>query len=136
AAAIFTGAADPFLNGEGAAFNPITWGFNKANLRFDGQVVVADIRFLREGTVSGTVVNGQGVPIGARVRLTGIGPLPNGMPAIRVRGEANSDPALGTFSFPNALLAGSWGLQAASPFYPKVITTSGQTTSTEPDATG
>src|SRR6185369_5771825 len=46
-----------------------------------------------------------------------------------------SDPALGTFSFPNGILAGPFGLQAASPFFPVVISTSGQTTSTEPDST-
>jgi hypothetical protein len=134
ALAIFTGAADPLLNGEGDNFNPLTWGFSKTRLTFDGQTVVADIRYLREGTVSGVVLNGQGVPIGARVRLTGIGPKSNGQPGTIIRGERNSDPALGTFEFPNQALAGSWGLQAASPFYPVVITASGQTSSVDPDA--
>jgi concanavalin A-like lectin/glucanase superfamily protein/Big-like domain-containing protein/thrombospondin type 3 repeat protein len=123
--AIFTGAADPFLNGEGATFNPLTWGFTDATVRGDGDDVVADIQFLREGTVSGTVLNGQGVPIGARVRLTGVGPLPNGKPGFIIRGERNSDPALGTFEFPNQAFEGSYGLQAASPFFPVVISASG-----------
>ena len=43
-----------------------------------------------------------------------------------IRGEMNSDPATGQFSFPNQLLAGPWGLQAASPFYPVVIQTNGR----------
>lgn len=132
--AIFTGEADPFLNGEGANFNPITWGFVEVELKFDGQTVVADIRYLREGTVSGVVLNGQGVPIGARVRLTGTGPLADGSPGFIVRGERNSDPATGVFTFPNQLLAGPWGLQAASPFFSEIITDSGQTSSIDPDA--
>ena len=133
AARIFTGVTDPFLTGE--PFNPVTWGFTTAKLVFDGQTITADIHLLREGTVSGQVQNGQGVPIGAKVRLTGIGPLANGSPAFIIRGEMNSDPALGTFAFTNALLTGSFGLQAASPFFPVVISRSGQTTSTEPNST-
>jgi hypothetical protein len=133
--AIFTGAADPYLTGEGATFNPGSWGFNTATLSFDGQTAVADIRYLRTGTISGAVLNDQGVPIGARVRLTGLGPLPNGFPSTILRGERNSDPALGTFEFPGQAFVGPWGLQAASPFYPLVLTTNGQTFSTEPDAT-
>lgn len=134
--AIFTGVNNPYLNGGGDTFNPLTWGYAKTKLSFDGQVAVADIRYLREGTVPGTVLNGQGVPIGARVRLTGIGPLLNGDLGFVIRGERNSDPAVGTFSFPGQLLAGDWGLQAASPFFPVVISTSGRTTSVDPDATG
>ncbi len=133
AAKIFAGLTDPFLTGE--PFNPNTWGFTRTRLSFDGQTVVADIRFLRTGTVSGKVLNGQGVPIGAKVRLTGIGPLANGAPSFVIRGDMNSDPALGTFEFRNALLAGDFGLQAASPFFPVVISTSGKTTSTEPNST-
>jgi hypothetical protein len=130
---IFAGLTDPFLTGE--PFNPATWGFNRTQLTFDGQTAVADIRHLRPGTVGGMVLNGQGVPIGAKVRLTGIGPQANGEPTVIIRGEMNSDPALGTFSFPNGILVGPFGLQAASPFFPTVISSSGQTTSTEPNST-
>jgi len=130
---IFAGVNDPFLNGK--PFNPVTWGFTRTRLAFDGQTIVADIHLLRPGTVSGIVLNGQGVPIGAKVRLTGIGPLANGAPSFVIRGEVNSDPALGTFSFPDGILVGSFGLQAASPFFPSVISISGQTTSTDPDST-
>ena len=133
--AVFTGVNDPYLNGSGASYNPLTWGFTKGNLAYDGQTAVADIRYLRQGTASGKVINGQGVPIGARVRLTGIGPLANGMPSIILRGERNTDPALGTFEFADQLLAGPWGLQVASPFYPTVLTLGGVTTSLDPNAT-
>ena len=130
---IFAGATDPFLTGE--PFNPVTWGFTRTQLTFDGQTVAADIGLLRPGTVSGIVLNGQGVPIGAKVRLTGIGPLANGAPSFIIRGELNSDPSLGTFTFPNGILVGPFGLQAASPFFPVVVSAIGQTTSTEPNST-
>lgn len=130
---IFTGVDDPFLNG--APFNPVTWGFTRAQLTFDGQTANADIRLLRPGTVSGVVLNGQRVPIGAKVRLTGLGPLANGAPSFVIKGDINSDAALGTFTFTNGILVGPFGLQAASPFFNTVIETSGQTTSTEPNST-
>ncbi|MEX0330624.1 MAG: tandem-95 repeat protein [Puniceicoccaceae bacterium] len=135
--AAFTGVDDPLLNGDGSTFNPRSWGYvDNIRLSFDGQTVVADIRHLGNSTVSGTVLNGQGVPIGARVRLTGIGPSLTGRPTMIIRGERNSDPALGTFSFEGQALIGDWGLQAASPFFPVVVSTSGRTTSLQPDATG
>lgn len=133
--AIFTGAADPFLNGEGENFTPSNWGFTNVNIRADRETVLADIGFLRSGTIAGKIQNSQGVPIGAAVRLTGIGPRANGEPSFVIRGDANSDPALGTFRFPGAAFVGDWGLQAASPFFPVVISTSGQTTSTSPNET-
>lgn len=131
--AIFTGAADPYLNGEGANFNPLTWGYAETDITHDGQTVVADIRYLRSGTVSGRVVNGQGVPIGARLRLNGLGPLPTGYPSVIIRGERDSDPATGLFEFPNALLVGPWNVQAANPFYRVILTESGFSTSVDPN---
>ncbi len=135
--AAFTGVNNPLLNGEGDHFNPGDWGFIRdVHLTYDGQTTVADVRLLGKGTISGTTVNGQGVPIGARVRLTGIGPSLVGSPVTVIRGERNSDPALGTFEFPDQALVGDWGLQAASPFYPVIIDTNGRTTNLEPNATG
>jgi hypothetical protein len=131
---IFTGANDPFLNGAGAAFDPTSFGFIRETLRFDGHVIVSDIRLRPTGRIAGWVLNGQGVPIGAKVRLSSEGLLANGMPATVLRGDINSDPALGTFTFDNVPV-GSWGLQCASPFFPQVITASGQTSSTDRDAT-
>ena len=40
-------------------FIPANWGFKTANLVADGQTALADIVFLRKGTVNGTVLNGQ-----------------------------------------------------------------------------
>ncbi len=133
----FTGVNDPFLNGEGANFNPKQWGFVKAvTLDFDGETEVADIRYVRSSNISGVVKNGQGVPIGARVRLTGIGPTAVGSPTFVLRAEKNSDPALGMFEFSGDAFVGDWGLQAASPFFPVVLSTAGRTTSLEPNVSG
>jgi hypothetical protein len=132
----FTGINNPLLNG-GGPFNPAGWGFVKGvKLDFDGETEVANIRYMRRSVISGTVRNGQGVPIGARVRLTGIGPTNTGQPSFIIRGERNSDPALGTFSFDGEAFVGDWGLQAASPFFPVVLSTQGRTTSVNPNATG
>ncbi|MCL4787023.1 MAG: carboxypeptidase regulatory-like domain-containing protein, partial [Verrucomicrobia bacterium] len=133
--AIFTGVNDPFLNGSGSSFNPGNWGFTNISIKFDGDPAVADIRYIPVGTIGGKVINGQSVPIGAAVRLTGIGPLPNGDVGFRIRGDTISDPATGEFSFPNAAFIGSFGLQAASPFFPVVISASGFTTSINPNST-
>ncbi|MFM1943956.1 MAG: hypothetical protein RI897_2938 [Verrucomicrobiota bacterium] len=134
--ALFTGANDPFLNGEQVQFNPLTWGFVKTALRFDGENVRADIRYLRQGSVSGIVLNHQGVPIGARVRLTGTKPRINGDVGFGIRAERDSDPATGVFEFPGQLLEGPWGVQAANPFYPVVLSESGTTTILDPDVEG
>lgn len=133
---IFTGVHDPLLTGEGLEFRPSSWGYAKTALRVDGQTAFVDVRYLPEGTISGRVLNGQGVPIGARVRLTGIGPTKEGDVGFQIRGERNSDPALGTFSFPGQALAGDFGVQAATPFYPAPISLSGQTSRIDPDRTG
>ncbi|MEB2343973.1 MAG: carboxypeptidase regulatory-like domain-containing protein [Deltaproteobacteria bacterium] len=133
---IFTGVNDPLLTGEGLEFRPSRWGYVKTALDFDGQTAFADVRYLPEGTIAGRVLNGQGVPIGARVRLTGIGPTRKGDVGFQVRGERDSDPALGTFTFPGQALAGDFGVQAATPFYPAPISVSGQTSRIDPDRSG
>src|SRR5262249_35800453 len=133
--AIFTGAADPLLNGEGADFNPLAWGFTEVTLHSDGEVRNITVQFLRPSTIAGRVLNGQGVPIGARVRLTGIGPSRNGAPTTVIRGERNTGPALGTFRFDGEALVGDWGLQAASPFFPTVVSASGRTSAIQPNET-
>ncbi|MEO2167628.1 MAG: carboxypeptidase-like regulatory domain-containing protein, partial [bacterium] len=103
---VFTGVNDPFRNGEGLVFNPGSWGFSKTSLVSDGQSREVNIVFLSEGTVRGQVLNGQGVPIGARVRLTGVKPTSTGNVGFGIRGERNSDPATGTFEFVGQVLEG------------------------------
>ena len=136
--AAFTGADNPLLNGEGANFDPKRWGFANAAVRFDGDVVTADVQFFRRGTVTGQVLNGQDVPIGAKVRLTGLKPAPNGSPQLSNLQDLDSDPATGEFAFPDSVFYGSagvlrpgqvtpgtFGLQAASPFFPVVLSEGG-----------
>src|SRR5207247_7454743 len=59
----------------------------------------------------------------------------NGAPIFMIRGERNSDPALGTFLFERQAFIGSFGLQAASPFFPVVLVTNGFTSEIQPNAT-
>jgi len=136
AVTVFVGANDPLVNGDQLSFRPSSWGYTTAKLLYDGESVNANITYIVQGTVSGTVLNGQGVPIGAEVRLTGIGPDVDGNPVTTIRGDTTSDPGTGAFGFTNVVLAGPFGLQAASPFYPVVVQTNGFTTPITPDATG
>jgi hypothetical protein len=136
AVTVFVGADDPLINGDDLNFAPSSWGYNTAALDYDGQSVNADIHFIPQGSISGTVLNGQGIPIGAEVELTGLGPDQNGAPSTTVRGTTTSDPATGHFGFSNVLLVGSWGLQAASPFYPVVVQSNGFITEFNLNVTG
>jgi Bacterial Ig-like domain/Carboxypeptidase regulatory-like domain len=131
----YSGVNNPQLGGTNTVFNPGEWGFTKTSIIADGDVAEANVRYLRQGTVSGIVLNHQGVPIGAKVRLTGIGPLEDGSPGLMIRGEKNSDAAEGTFSFPNKLMVGDWAVQVASPFYSVVLNQVGRTTEFEPNVT-
>ena len=110
--------------GDGPAVTPGSFGWTKASLRFDGDTAIANIQFLPEGRVNGVVVNDQGVPIGAKVRLTGPGLDGIGQPTTLRLGDVTSDPATGLFAF-GRLPQGAWALQAASPFYPVVVMTNG-----------
>jgi hypothetical protein len=130
----FAGLNDPFLNGTNVVFNPGSWGYTTAKVRFDGETVIANISYLPNGTISGIVQNDQGVPIGAKVRLTGLGPDGLGAPALILKGDRLSDPSSGQFQFLGAIV-GDWGVQAANPFYPVVIEQHGRTTKLEPNVT-
>lgn len=136
AVTVFVGSEDPLINGTGVNFHPSSWGYTSAKISFDGANVNADIKFIPQGSVTGKVLNGQGVPIGAKVRLTGLGPDLTGAPVMTIRGDVNSDPSTGIFSFPNVLLNGPWTLQTASPFYPVILQTNGFTTVIDPDVSG
>ena len=133
---VYSGAADPNLTGLEASFSPEEWGYSSGTLAFDGQSVDVDIHYLPIGSISGTVVNSQGIPISAIVQLTGFGPDSFGDPSMTVRGTTISDPATGQFIFTNDLFIGNWQLEAASPFYPEVIQTNGFTDFLQPDVTG
>ncbi|MGV3773442.1 MAG: MSCRAMM family protein, partial [Verrucomicrobiales bacterium] len=134
ALAVLMGLNDPFLNGAGANFASSTFDAKAVTLQFDGESRELVFTMRAKGSVSGQVLNGQGVPIGAAVRVTGEGLSANMAPTIVVRGDANSDPASGLFSY-DGIAVGNIQLQAASPFFPMVISVARNTTSTEPNAT-
>ncbi len=106
------------------------FGFTRVVVRGDGDVAQADIQFLPTGVVGGTVLNDQGVPIGARLRLTGLGLNERGEPVTRILGDRDSDAATGAYRF-SGLPLGPWAVQAASPFYPTVLLTNGVTSRDE-----
>jgi hypothetical protein len=131
----YSGVNNPTLGGTNAPFNPGSWGYTTTSIVADGDTGQANITYLKQGTVSGVVLNHQGVPIGAKVRLTGIGPAENGAPIMTVLGDQNSDPAEGTFKYQNRLKVGDWGVQTASPFYSVVLSQSGRTTDSDLNVT-
>lgn len=128
--ALYAGVTPTYTN-----VNPGTWGYTKTRVLADGDTGTADIRYFPVGSVSGIVLNDQSVPIGARVRLTGLGRAENGAPTMTIVGDKDSDAATGEFSFPGRLMVGDWGIQVASPFYTVVLSESGRTTDLQPNVT-
>jgi hypothetical protein len=130
----FMGINDPFLNGLGANFSASSHDETSVVLNFDGDSRDLTFRIRPKGRVAGRVLNGQGVPIGAAVRVTGEGLSAKMNPTVVIRGDTTSDPQTGEFSV-EGVAVGNVQVQAASPFFPTVITASARTTSTERDAT-
>ncbi len=130
----FMGINDPFLNGAGAAFKPTSHDSHEVVLNFDGDRRDLVFRMRPTGRIAGRVLNGQGVPIGAAVRVTGEGLSPKMRATTVIRGDTTSDPETGEFSV-DGVAVGNIQVQAASPFFPSVISTALVTTSTERDAT-
>ncbi|HEU5123392.1 MAG TPA: carboxypeptidase regulatory-like domain-containing protein [Verrucomicrobiae bacterium] len=128
--ALYAGVENSVTN-----INPGSWGYTKTEVVVDGDTAPANIRYFPVGSIGGVVLNDQAIPIGARVRLTGLGMLENGAPGMVIRGDRDSDAATGEFFFQNAAMVGDWGIQVASPFYTVVLSTSGRTTDFEPSVT-
>lgn len=95
-------------------FVPTTWGFNEVELLNDGGTAFVEVQMLPGASVSGTVVNSQGVPIGANVKVFAFGPSKTGSPLVEERGEMVSDPGTGEFRF-TGFLTGPLRLDATSP---------------------
>ncbi|MBN9691450.1 MAG: carboxypeptidase regulatory-like domain-containing protein [Verrucomicrobia bacterium] len=95
-------------------FVPTTWGFNEVELLNDGGTAFVEVQMLPGASVSGTVVNSQGVPIGANVKVFAFGPSKTGGPLVEERGEMVSDPGTGEFRF-TGFLTGPIRLEATSP---------------------
>ncbi|MCC6232403.1 MAG: carboxypeptidase regulatory-like domain-containing protein, partial [Verrucomicrobiales bacterium] len=95
-------------------FTPGSWGFNTTQIDYDGQTVVANVRYLPSGRLSGTVVNHQDVPIGAEVKVTAFGPTKNGGAGMVEIGPFGSDPESGQWSA-SGFLTGPYRVGASSP---------------------
>lgn len=112
-----------------------SFGFARdVELTLDGQIVTQDITYLAEGTISGTVENSSGVPVGAEVEVSAFGPNETGEPGVRVVGTTLSDPTTGAFSF-SGVRVGPVRVVASSPLAPGPATFQFLTTVANPDRT-
>ena len=119
---VFMGVNDPLLNGSGAEFSAASFDESLVVLNFDGETREVTFRMRPTGRIAGRVENSQGIPIGARVRVSGPGLSPKMNPTFVVRGDVDSDAAAGTFEVRDVAV-GQIQVQAASPFFPQVIST-------------
>jgi len=125
----FFSVDESLLNGLPMA-NVGGFGWNKVSLFQDATTVVADIRFLSQGTVAGRTVDGGNRPTGAAVRISALQAGQTGAPEFRELSRLNTDPATGAFSFAGVarfdlatfqtagVRGGDFTLEAAAPFSP------------------
>lgn len=99
-----------------SAAQPVGYGYTTATLVADDQELQADIRYLETGPITGTVLNHQGTPIGARVVVSGTGRDRRGKPKTMELGETLSNPGTGEF-LAEGVPEGFYQLAALSPFY-------------------
>ena len=93
------------------------FGFTKPELLTDDQVISdADITFVGTGTVSGRVLNHQGVPIGTTVEVWSVGRTSRGQPELKRLRTVKSDAVTGAFSV-SGVRIGEYAVHASSPFY-------------------
>ncbi len=121
------------------------FGWNRVRLFQDSTTAVADVRFLPRGTVSGRTVDGDGRPIGALTRVTGLSVTRAGAPTVAELGRVTTDAATGAFTFagiPRFDLAtfqsagvrgGDFSIEAAHPFSPTIAQFRGQINTTTPN---
>lgn len=115
-------------------FNPGSWGFTETSLDFDGQTVNADIRLIEAGYLSGTVLNHQGVPIGADVSVRAFGPGKAGAPTVKDFTGIHSHPETGAWSA-SGFLVGQFSAMASSPLLVGAATVEGTLTPLHPQIT-
>ena len=115
-------------------FAPGDFGFVRAELFFDNQVVTRDIRYLPTGSVSGVVQNPQGTPIGANVDIEAMMLDTYAQPRQQVVASMRSDPATGAFQASNVAV-GRVVVQGSSPFFVDEPSVEVLTTEASPDAT-
>lgn len=106
-----SGTVGRFASG---SFDPGAWGFSETSLAFDGQTVVVEIQYLPGASLSGVVLNGQGVPVGAEVTVSAFGPNEYGAPSVKPALTVMSDPGEGTWRA-GGFIAGPFTVHASSP---------------------
>src|SRR5439155_1635933 len=74
-------------------------GWSAARLFQDSTTVIANIKFLSQGSVSGVTVDGNGLPTAAIVRLNGLTVDGSGAPKVAELQRVTTDPVTGQFSF-------------------------------------
>ncbi|MGE5243271.1 MAG: Ig-like domain-containing protein [Betaproteobacteria bacterium] len=121
------------------------FGWNKVSLFQDAATIVADVKFLPQGTVSGRTLDAAGNPTGAVVRVSSLRVTNTGAPGFGELSRVNTDPATGAFSFGGiarfdlatfqtaAVRAGDLTLEAANPFSPIHPQFRGQLSTATPD---
>ena len=75
------------------------FGWNRSRLFQDSTTAVADIRFLAQGTVAGRTVDGDGRPIGALTRITGLSVSRTGAPTVAELARVTTSASTGAFAF-------------------------------------
>lgn len=140
--------SDTELAGPPAADPSGGFGWRRVTLANDSVTELTDLRYLSLGNVSGTTVAGNGLPLGAAVRVTGLVPGAAGGPRLRELARLTTDPATGAFqfsgiarfdleSFQNTRIrAGGYLLEAVSALEPGTATARGQLDANTPNVTG
>ncbi len=121
------------------------FGWTKVQLFQDSTTVVADVRFLAQGTATGKTVDSDGRPIGALTRITALAVSKTGFPTVAELRRVTTDAATGAFSFGGiarfdlatfqtaGVRGGDFTIEAVHPFSPKIAQFRGQLTTTTPN---
>ena len=124
------------------------FGWNKVRLLQDSITVTANIRYLPQSTVSGTTVDGNGLPTGALVRVSALQVAAAGGPTFKELRRLTTDAASGQFAFDGipvfdlatfqatAIQAGDFTLEATTPFSPTIVQYRGRLTVNNPRQDG
>ena len=143
----FLSISDPRLVGLPAS-SIAGFGWSAARLFQDSTTVVANIKFLSQGSLSGVTVDGNGLPTAAIVRLNGLTVDGAGAPKFAELQRLTTDLVTGQFSFSGiprfdlstfqttGIRAGDFSLAATNPSSPVVVQFAGQLNVDNPDQAG
>ncbi len=125
------------------------FGWTRVRLRQDSETVVRNIRYLEQGTVSGTTIDGgSGLPLAANVQVRGLTVSGTGAPGFGELARVRTDPLTGAFTFggiarfdlttfqTTGIRGGDFSLLAAASFSPAQPSFRGQLNPNAPNATG